>query len=94
MNSKLRSSKGKEYYVFRIYSRPWYEWGSWGIWILLEIFLLQNALACGYENEVRAGLIFWLLFVIVLLGGIIVYFSRHVNRQSQESHNTHKAEKP
>ncbi|MEP7355613.1 MAG: hypothetical protein ABI847_00075 [Anaerolineales bacterium] len=59
-----------------IIKRPWYEWVLWAVWFVADIFVLQNALASGRELEPRAATLFWITFVILLLGGGIVYFIR------------------
>jgi hypothetical protein len=56
--------------------RPWYEWLVWAIWLLVEVVLLQNALASGAELEPRAASIFWITFGVLLLGGVIVWITR------------------
>jgi hypothetical protein len=55
---------------------PWYEWLVWAIWLLVEVVLLQNALASGAELEPRAASIFWITFGVLLLGGVIVWITR------------------
>ena len=59
-----------------ISKRPWYEWLLWAVWFAVSLFVLQNALASGQELEPRAATLFWITFVILLLGGGIVYFIR------------------
>ncbi len=56
--------------------RPWYEWLLWGIWFLLLFFVFQNALTSSQELEPRAAMIFWITFAVLLLGGVIVGFTR------------------
>jgi hypothetical protein len=60
----------------QLYKRPWYEWVLWAIWIFLLIFIGQNAFASGNELEPRAATIFWMSFIVLLLGGLIVWFVR------------------
>jgi hypothetical protein len=63
-------------FKIEIARRPWYEWLLWAIWLFVEIVLLQNALASGAELEPRAATIFWIMFGVLLLGGVIVWFAR------------------
>ncbi|MBL8096119.1 MAG: hypothetical protein JNL73_18230 [Anaerolineales bacterium] len=63
-------------YTIQVLKRPWYEWVLWAVWFLVEIFVLQNAIASGAELEPRAASIFWMTFVVLLLGGGIVWFVR------------------
>ncbi len=63
-------------HTIQLLKRPWYEWVLWAIWLLVELFVLQNAIASGAELEPRAASIFWMTFVVLLLGGGIVWFLR------------------
>jgi len=56
--------------------RSWYEWLLWAVWFVLEVFILQNAIASGNELEPRAASIFWVTFFVLLLLGGVVWFLR------------------
>lgn len=56
--------------------RPWYEWLLWTVWLVVELVLVQNALASAAELEPRAATIFWITFAVLLLGGVIVWITR------------------
>jgi len=60
----------------QVYKRPWYEWVLWAAWLILEIFLVQNALSSRAELEPRASLLFWMSFAVILIAGLIVWFLR------------------
>jgi hypothetical protein len=64
------------HFKIEIARRPWYEWLLWAVWLFVEIELLQNALASGAELEPRAAAIFWIMFGVLLLGGVIVWVAR------------------
>jgi hypothetical protein len=66
----------EEKYVIEIRKRPFYEWILWAAWLFLLVFLVQNAVASGVELEPRAATIFWVSFVVFLLGGGVVWFMR------------------
>ncbi len=66
----------KKAWTIRIAQRPWYEWVLWALWLFVEIFLLQNAIASGQENEPTAATIFWLSFFVLLLAGGAVWVVR------------------
>ena len=66
----------KETFTIEVSKRPWYEWLLWGIWLFAEIFLLQNAIASGGEIEPRAATIFWVSFVVLLIGGGVATLRR------------------
>jgi len=72
------SEKNQEQHqiVIVISRRAWYEWLLWAIWFCLEIFFVQNALASYQEFEPRAATLYWLIFAVLLLGGIIVWLVR------------------
>jgi len=56
--------------------RPWYAWLLWAIWLLAELFTLQNAIASGNELEPQAATIFWVIFFILLIAGGVVWYLR------------------
>lgn len=62
--------------TINVVKRPWYEWVLWTVWFLAEVFIAQNAIASGQELEPRAAAIFWMVFVVLLLAGVIVWFIR------------------
>jgi hypothetical protein len=66
----------KNTFSIEIVRRPWYEWALWAIWLALVVFMAQNALASGAENEPQAATIFWGLSALLLIGGAIVWFMR------------------
>lgn len=63
-------------YVIQIKKRSWKEWLAWAVWLLVEIFILQNAVASSAELEPRAAAIFWVTFFVLLIAGVIVWFMR------------------
>ncbi len=73
MNKK---SEEQRQIVIVIARRAWYEWLMWAIWFFLGLFFMQNALASHQELEPRAATIYWLIFAVLLLGGIIVWLVR------------------
>ena len=60
----------------KIKKRPFLEWLLWFVWALILVFILQNAVASGAEIETRAATIFWVSFVVWLLAGGVVWFTR------------------
>jgi len=61
-------------YVVEIKKRPWYEWLLWAGWLIVEINLLQMAIASSSELEPRAQMLFWITFFVLLIAGVIVWF--------------------
>jgi hypothetical protein len=62
--------------TIEIKKRSWYEWLFWALWLLIELFILQNAVASGNELEPRAATIFWVIFFILLIAGGVVWYLR------------------
>jgi hypothetical protein len=79
------SDKSSDQIVIKIKQRPWYEWVAWAVWLLAELFLLQNAIASHQELEPRAATIFWVMFGVLLLAGLIVWFTRRVKSDETDS---------
>jgi hypothetical protein len=63
-------------FVIEIKKRPWYEWLLWAGWFIVEVNVLQMALASGPELEPRAQMLFWITFFALLIAGAIVWFMR------------------
>jgi hypothetical protein len=63
-------------YTLSVKKRPLGEWVLWALFAILEVFVLQNAIAAGQELEPRAAAIFWVTFVVLLLAGAVVWFIR------------------
>ncbi|MCX6078278.1 MAG: hypothetical protein NTW32_01985 [Chloroflexi bacterium] len=62
--------------VIEIKPRPWYEWLVGALFLLTEVFLIQNAIASSGENEPRAAMLFWVSFFVLLIVGGVVWFMR------------------
>lgn len=67
MNDKL---------VITIKKRSWLEWLLWAVWLFAEAALLQMAVTSAGELEPRAQSLFWIMFVVLLIAGAIVWFMR------------------
>jgi hypothetical protein len=63
----------------KIARRPWYIWLLRGFWLFLEILFFQSAIASYQELEPRAAIIYWLLFGVLLLGGITIWIIRRTH---------------
>ena len=69
-------SEDKDYHKFKIARKPWYEWVLIVLWFFAEIIFLQAALASREELEPRAALVYWLVFIVLLLGGLVYWIIR------------------
>ena len=63
-------------FTIKVKKRPWYEWLLWVVWALILMFIYQNAVTSGSELEPRAATIFWVSFVVWLLAGGVIWFTR------------------
>jgi hypothetical protein len=68
----------KDDYQIKIRRRPWYEWLLWALWLFFLIIFLQSAVASHQEFEPRAAAVFWMMFGLLLLGGIVVWLVRRI----------------
>lgn len=55
----------------KIRQRPWWAWLLAALWLILEIFFLQSAIASSAEHEPQAALIFWVLLVVFAIAGVL-----------------------
>jgi len=60
----------------QVKARPIGEWLLWLLWLVVEIFMLQNAIASGNELQSTATIIFWVIFAVLLVAGIVVWIIR------------------
>jgi hypothetical protein len=65
-----------EKFVIEIKKRRWYEWLLWAIWLLVEVFVLQCAIASIGELEPRATIIFWSVFGVLFIGAAVIWAMR------------------
>ncbi len=56
--------------------RPVVEWLLWLLWLVVEIFVLQNAIASSAELQSTAAVIFWVIFFVLLIAGVVVWIIR------------------
>lgn len=52
---------------------------AWGIWAGLVLIFGQSTWSSMYENETRAATIYATFTGLLVIGGVIVYFSRRYN---------------
>jgi hypothetical protein len=67
----------QESYHIEITKKPWYAWLFWALWLYLLVFFGQNAIASQAEFEPRAATIFWALFAVTLISGVIIFYIRN-----------------
>jgi 4-hydroxybenzoate polyprenyltransferase len=74
MSSKTESIQKK------IGATRWINWALLAVWVLLLVFLAQNAIASQAELEPRAAIVFWVSAVVVLIAGAIIAGMRMMRR--------------
>jgi len=57
-------------YTICIRRRPWWIWLIAAAWLLLEVLLVQTAVASHRESEPRAALISWGLAAVLAAAGV------------------------
>ena len=68
--------KEEEEIHLKIKRRKWYEWLLWGLWGCFIVFFFQNTLASQQEYEPRAAILYAMILIILVLGGVIIWFVR------------------
>lgn len=68
--------ENKQTFTIELARRPWYEWLAWAIWLFALVFTFQNAIASGAEYEPQAAAIFWGTAIVLLIGGVVVWYLR------------------
>jgi hypothetical protein len=61
---------------FNVKPRPIVEWLLWLVWLVIEVAMLQNAIASGSELQGTAATIFWVIFFVLLIAGVVVWIIR------------------
>ena len=64
----------ENYRTITIRKRPWWMWLLAAIWLIVEIFFLQTAIASHQEAEPRAALISWVVVILVGIAGVLVWW--------------------
>jgi len=63
----------EDYYAIRIRKRQWWMWLLAALWLLVEVILLQTAIASHQEAEPRAAVISWIVLIVVGIAGALVW---------------------
>jgi len=63
----------EDMYTIQIRKRPWWMWLLAVVWLLVEIFFLQTAIASLWEYESRAATISWVIFFILFVVGVAIW---------------------
>lgn len=69
--------------------RPWWHWVLASAWLLLEVLLLQTALASMKEEEYQAASICWIAVIVLAIAGVLVWLRQGRPRRPDESSRPH-----
>jgi len=78
-------TNGADTFTITMRRRPWWFWALAGFWLLVEILLLQTALASVHEGEVRAATISWIAAAVLAAVGALVWLRREQPQKHGES---------
>jgi hypothetical protein len=65
--------------------RPWWFWFLAGVWLQLEVVLVQTALASVRESEYCAATISWIAAAVLAAAGVFGWLRRGQSRRLGES---------
>lgn len=74
-----------DYFTITIRRRPVWFWILAGLWLPVEVLMLQTALASMKEGEVRAATISWIAAAVLAAVGILSWLRRgrtHIRGES------------
>jgi hypothetical protein len=72
----MTMTNGTDVFTITIRKRPWWFWAVAGLWLLLELLLLQTAWASVDEGEIRAATISGIAFVVMAAAGVFGWLRR------------------
>ncbi len=70
------TTTGAGTFTITMRKRPWWLWLLAPSWLLVELALLQTALASMKEEEYRAASICWISIVVLAAVGVFVWLRR------------------
>jgi Na+/melibiose symporter-like transporter len=88
---------GADVFTITIRKRAWWFWALAGLWLLLEILLLQTAVASAQEREYRAATISWMLVGLLATLGCFAWLRRrgpHKHSNLSEQHREATTSEP
>lgn len=70
-------------HTITIRKRPWWMWLLAVLWLLLEIVFVQTAIASAREFEFRASTISWVIAIVLLIVGLLIWLRQGRSPKSQ-----------
>ena len=77
-------TNGDDVITITMRKRPWWFWALAELWLLLEVILVQTALASARETEYRAATISWIAAAILAAAGVFGWLRRRDSRKTNE----------
>jgi peptidoglycan/LPS O-acetylase OafA/YrhL len=71
-------------FTITVRRRPWWFWALAALWLLLEIVLVQTALASARESEIRAATLSWIAAAVLAAIGVFGWLHRGDSRKPNE----------
>ena len=75
-------------FTIKMRKRAWWFWALAELWLLLEIVLVQTALASAREFEYRAATISWIAASVLAAIGVFGWFRRGDSRKPNEANES------
>ena len=80
-------TNGDDVITITMRKRPWWFWALAELWLLLEVLLVQTALASARESEYRAATISWIAAAVLAAGGVFGWLRRRDSRKPNEAND-------
>ena len=80
-------TNGDDVVTITMRKRPWWFWALAELWLLLEVLLVQTALASARESEYRAATISWIAAAVLAAGGVFGWLRRRDSRKPNEAND-------
>jgi uncharacterized iron-regulated membrane protein len=80
----MTMTNATDVFTITIRRRRWWFWALAGLWLLLELLLLQTALASVAEGEPRAATISGIAAIVLAAAGVLLWLRRGQSQKPGE----------
>jgi hypothetical protein len=77
----MTMTNSADVFTITMCKRPWWFWILAGLWLQLEVLLVQTALASARESEYRAAIISWIAASVMAAAGVFLWLRRGQSRR-------------
>jgi len=77
----MTMTNSAEVITITLRKRAWWFWVLAGLWLQLEVLLVQTALASVRESEYRAAVVSWIAAAVLAAGGVFGWLRRGDSRK-------------